>query len=409
MFSIPYAFAKEDESYITLPALKRFAKEKRHSDLKTTVDRAELISDIEKYAAVSPENEESVLDWLDQVVVEGIKDVQIKLINHSSITEIILDDDLLRGKLETLILPGEKRHLNGLYKEDIRLFRYQIVNSAEHGRSVRLFLGKLLCSFDKRTHTSSTIPYPIFVEVYIDKGLIVTRAKSKSGIFKYMDGFLLETADTTTVDKQIEIAVESVCEWLNLTTLSSASSNLLFKKRLYSMLEKYTKTPKEIAELISSKSEQIDNVVNSVLNEICNLSNRYREDVHSSIINMIEKYFSISYPNRNIFTLDRDAYPLKLNATDEEESKVEQTAAMEEPLQSKAIFFDNKKMLQKNQACDGVIFKFKRSHTLYCSKWFKVKISIKRDCCTLKFTEYTMEEDIINVLFSFIGTAETPE
>ena len=228
MFSIPDAFANEDESYITLPALKRFAKEKRHSDLKTTVDRAELISDIEKYAAVSPENEESVLDWLDQVVVEGIKDVQIKLINPTSISGILLDDDLLRGKLETLILPGEKRHLNGLYKEDVKLFKYQIINSANHGRSVRLFLGKLLCSFDKRTHKSSTIPYPILVEVYIDKGLIVSRAKSKSGIFKYMDGFLLETADTTTVDKQIEIAVKTVCEWLNLTTLSSASSNPLF-------------------------------------------------------------------------------------------------------------------------------------------------------------------------------------
>ena len=95
---------------------------------------------------------------------------------------------------------------------------------------------------------------------------------------------------------------------------------------------------------------------------------------------------------------------LKLNATDEEDSKVEQTAALETPLQSKAIFFDNKKMLQKSQSCDGVSFMFNRINTLYCTRQFKVKIVIYKDFCTLKFTEYTMEEDIIHVLFSFIGT-----
>lgn len=409
MFSIPQVFANEDESYITLPALKRFAKEKRQSDLKTTVDRAELIRDIEKFAQASPDNEEAVLEWLDQVVVEGIKDVQIKCINPESITELLFNDEFLKEKLETLLLPEAKRHLNGFYTEELKLFRYQIVTSSPQGRSIKLYLGKLLCTWDKKSQVSSTIPYPIFVEVYIDKALIVTRAKSKSGLFKYMKNFLPETADTTTVEKQIEDAVSMVCSWLNLTTLSSISSNPRFKKLLYSMLEKYTKTPTEIADLMTAKAEQIENVVNIIMDDICKLTPRYREDVCSSILNMVEKYFSISYHNKKIFTLERDAFPLKLNATDEEESKVEQTAAMEEPLQSKAIFFDNKKMLQKNQACDGVVFKFKRINTLYCSKWFKVKIIIKKDCCTLKFTEYTMEEDIINVLFSFIGTEGTAE
>lgn len=114
------------------------------------------------------------------------------------------------------------------------------------------------------------------------------------------------------------------------------------------------------------------------MSEICNLAPRYRNDVHSSVLNMVEKYLSISYSKQAIFTQNRDAYPLKLNATDEEESRVEQTAAMEEPLQSKAIFFDNKKMLQKNQVCDSVVFKFKRLNTLYCTKGFKVKIIIKK-------------------------------
>ena len=60
MFSIPYTFANEDESYITIPALKRFAKEKKKEDLKTTVDRPQLIADIENYANQSVEKEEEV-------------------------------------------------------------------------------------------------------------------------------------------------------------------------------------------------------------------------------------------------------------------------------------------------------------------------------------------------------------
>lgn len=40
---------------------------------------------------------------------------------------------------------------------------------------------------------------------------------------------------------------------------------------------------------------------------------------------------------------------------------------------------------------------------------FKVKIVVNKDYCMLKFTEYTMEEDIIHVLFSLIGTTGLAE
>ena len=170
------------------------------------------------------------------------------------------------------------------------------------------------------------------------------------------------------------------------------------------MLEKYTQTPKEIVELIAQKEAEINNIVENIMNRICILKPGYRNDVESNVLNMVEKYFSINYPDKQIFTKDREAYPLKLNATDEEDSKVEQTAAYEDPLQSKAIFFDNKKMLQKSKTCDGVTFMFDRLNPKYCDRQFKVKIIVNREYCMLKFTEYTMEEDIIHVLFSLISS-----
>lgn len=409
MFSVPYTFANEDESYITIPALKRFAREKKNEDLKTTVDRPQLLQDIENYANQSPENEAEVLDWLDQVLVEGIKDVQIKLIDDESFTTSIIDqDEFVEKVLEPLIVNKTNRHLNKGYTESLGVFRYEITNESVFGRRIRLYMGKLLCTFDKK-HGAATVPYPIAVDVYCDAGIIVARAKSKSGLYKYEEDFVLEKATPTKSEKETAAAIKWVAEKLVLNTRKSFEAETVFKSQLYDMLEKYTKTPTEIINLMDAKKTEIDGVVETVMHQICNLRAAYRGDVKSNVLNMVEKYFSISYPNKQIFIKDREAYPLKLNATDEEDSKVEQTAALEEPLQSKAIFFDNKKMLQKSRACDGVTFMFARLNTMYCSRQFKVKIVVNKDYCMLKFTEYTMEEDIIHVLFSLIGTTGLAE
>ena len=408
MFTIPYTFANEDESYITLPALKRFAKEKRNEELKTTVDRPQLITDIENYADQSLENREVVLEWLDKVLVEGIKEVQIKKLEDSLTNEFLQDDEYVSGILEPLLVNSDCRHLCNSYSEMIKLYKYEIVNESENGRIIKLYFGKMLSTYDKR-HEAALIPYPIFVEIYLDESIIVGRSKSKSGLYKYMENFVLEQATSTTAEKEINNAIKYACEILALQTANGFGVGDYFRKKLYLMLENYTKTPKEITDLMDAKKVETEKIVTSVMGEICNLSGNYYSDVKSNVLNMIEKYFSISYVNKQIFIKDREAYPLRLNATDEEESRVEQAAAMEEPLQSKAIFFDNKKMLQKSKACDAVVFAFNRINTLYCPKRFKVKIFVNRDFCTLKFTEYTMEEDIVHVLFSLIGATGITE
>ena len=405
MFSIPHTFANEDESYITLPALKRFAKEKKKEDLRTTVDRPQLIQDVEKYANQSPEKEEEVLEWLDQVLVEGIRDVQINIIeDYSFAIASINQDEFIQRILEPLIIDKNNRHLNKGYSSSLGVFRYEITNEDALGRRIRLYMGKLLCTFDKK-HGPATVPYPLAVDIYCDKGIITACAKSKAGLYKYQEDFELEQAIATKSEKETAAAIKWVSEKLALTTRKGIEAGTVFRSHLYGMLERYTQTPNEIVELMRAKQSEIDGVVDTVMYQICNLRGAYKEDVRSNILNMVEKYFSIDYPNKQIFIKDREAYPLKLNATDEEDSKVEQTAAMEEPLQSKAIFFDNKKMLQKSQACDGVTFMFARLNTMYCSRQFKVKIVVNKDYCMLKFTEYTMEEDIVHVLFSLIGAA----
>ena len=405
MFSIPYGFKNEDESYITIPALKRFAKERKDNDLKTTIDRRQLISDIETYARQSEENLEDVLDWIDHVLIEGIKEVHIKFIDvERSRIDLLLDKTVITDILEPKLIDKNRRHLCNAFSSEIKLFRYDYL-ADEYGTCIRLYLGKILSTYDKQLGPGKCL-YPICVEVYVDKEIIVARSKSKTGIYTFMEDFILEDASTTTAEKEMKEAIQYVRGLLNIGILSEGKAYDKFRNQLFYMLVKYTGTPKEINDLIDSKKIEIASLVDRIMNEICNLPKAYTEDVNSNVNNMIEKYFSISYPNKSIFIKDRDAYPLKLNATDEEESKVEQTSALEEPLQSKAIFFDNKKMLQKSELCDGVWFMFYRKNTLYCNPKFRVKIFCsKNDFCTLKFTEYTMEEDIKHVLFSLINAS----
>lgn len=213
MFSIPHTFANEDESYITIPALRRFAKEKGKEDLKTTVDRPQLIENIEKYADQSGEKKEEVLDWLDQVLVEGIKDVQIKYLDDTFQVDLLENDEYVEGILNPALVDNNNRHLCGSYNENLSLYKYEIVSESAQGRRIKMYLCKLLSTFDKNKGSAQT-PYPIFVELFLDKSIIVARAKSKSGLYQYMEDFVLEAATSTSAEKQMGDAIRHVCKLL---------------------------------------------------------------------------------------------------------------------------------------------------------------------------------------------------
>lgn len=59
--------------------------------------------------------------------------------------------------------------------------------------------------------------------------------------------------------------------------------------------------------------------------------------------------------------------------------------------------------MQKNQICDGIVFKFKRKGHKEYGDELKVRISTKNNYCHMKFFEYTEEVDIQNVLQLFIN------
>lgn len=393
-FIIPECFKAEGENYITLPVIKLFAKEK---ELGPIMSRAEGLESIIEFANSSKSSREDTLNWLDKVLKEGIKDIYLDCVTPD---KNFPDDEKILGEyLQSKLDFPQNAHICGnAYNGLISFVKYQFSKNNDTTIISLYFCTKLHCH-DIYNHTS-TVTFPIVVDYLKESQILVGRAKSKSNLFEYMpSGFNIDSARTTKAEKLIDKAINKSLELLHLQKNETA---LTFKNNIFKLLDKYTHTPKDIQEILGSHVSDIEELAKILMDRL-GLDPRGKNALQRDLLNLTEKYLSIYWPNKNIFISDRDAYPTKLCATDQEESKVSQTTREEnEPLQSKAVFFDNKKMLYENKLCDSVLFHWKRINRLYFDEHFKVGIQIKRKKCLVKFFDYTKEEDIQNVLFSIV-------
>lgn len=404
MKTLPPTFARENEDYITLLPLKKLAKTGLIPTLKTTMSRAKMLNTLLEFSESSPENEKIVRDWLDVVAKEGIKDVYIKKLNLNFISEEVLKtDEKVIGILEKEIKNINNRNLVGnIYENTLELVKYEIVYDDVQGKVISLHFCRMIHWYCKPKGVYGDW-YPVFIDIFVDKGYIVGRAKPKSMMFEFMpNGFDLEMAKRIATQAEIFRAMDSALKYLGLETAPAREVRDIFRSKLYEILKKYTYTPHEIKKSIDDKIMDIERVAEEIRCDICEIGDSYANDIKSDLFNMAEKYFSISFPDKQIFIKDREAYPLIIEATDEEESHVEQTAGLEEPLQSKAIFFDNKKMMQKSGLCDCIKMCYMRQDNIYSSEHFKVKFLVNGGYCMCKFFEFTLEEDIKHVLLTII-------
>jgi len=403
MFNMPDSFKEKNEDYITVPALKAFMRKNNNIKGRLGVDRKTLIDNVLKYAESSPEAEEEVINWIDNAVKEGIKDVYIKTIDQMESGNPMPNLNDIEKRVSPLLDRVSRKNLCGnRYDDVLKLVKFEVSGDE---RYCSFFFAKMVYIYDGDSLKARQ--YPIFVDLYPEQGIIVGRAKPKKNMFVYSDAKYdkdgnFDKGSALSLDTESEImeALKFVTNHLRIETKGAAFVNDDYKEKMYNLLNKYTTTPKVISEMISENSSKIDDIIKTIGQEICKVD--IDSDLEQDVYNVIEKYLSITYPDKRIFTAGRPAYPLRVAATDEEESKVDQRSAKEEPLQSKAVFFDNKKMIQKNKKCDSIFFMFRIINSE--DKFFKVRFIVKRDYCLIKFTEHTEEADIQNVLFLFNGS-----
>lgn len=406
MFEIPASFKNNNNDYITLPVIKRFIKNLNQQGEKIPISlpRETLMERIETYANKSVENKEKVLQWIDDCICEGIKDIYLNYGELSPEIEILFSSEQkAKQYINHKIAPTAKRHVcQNSYNSEFNLVNatYESTNK----RKLKFIYCKKLYMLNDTTNSAIAIDYPVIAEYYLDSSFLLIRAKPKANLYEYYEGdFSQEKADKTSSPKQADLVKKLIIDLLHIQNSNVNVISSKLKNKIFLLLDKLSSTPKEIQDIMT-KNEDLVLDTTEKIRKICNAPITNETDIKADLSNIIEKYLSINWKDKDIFIKDREAYPLSLAATDEEDSKVEQKAGADEPLQTKAIFFDNKKMIYKNKGCDGVTFKWQRINPLeFSDKYFKVKIRAdKMGHCTFKFMEYTPEEDIENVIFSII-------
>lgn len=392
---IPNTFIRNNEDYFTLPCIKKFIKNNNITKGDDKSIREDLIGLIEEFGKSSSENKEVVLNWADEILKEGIKDLHLTGYNYNDKPVNLEKVKLL---LESKLLDKKGRHIceaRHTYSEQLLNFK---IHNTELGQTISLVFSRLFTLYRKEQKES--VIYPIFIDIYIDKKLISGRAKSKSDLYyEDISEFDIKTAKSAKADKIIRNTIDEV---LQIFGWSSNYKRGFYQENLYMLLEKYTFTPKEINDILDNNISLINDFVPDFISAF-GIPQVADKKIKDDLLTIAEKYISVYWPKPQIFTENRQAYPTKLNTTDDEESKLQQSAAENEPLQSKEIFFDNKRMLNYVKRCDSVRFVFRRKYRMYFSVSFDVIIQSDNKYCILKFPGYTEECDIENVLLEVIN------
>lgn len=415
MLKIPDTYYQNNEDYITLPAIRKFVDAHPDGKFKRGSNRREFLDAILAYGEQSDECAEAVFTWIDEVLQEGIRDIYLEYMPLPAEMNLLFTTEATIEKhLQAYTSPDINRHIClNRYGGDYTLVS-AIYSKDQYGRRITFTYCKKLYIYDRNKRSAKPIDYPVTADYFPDKDWMLVRAKPRSNLFLYdPDGFILDTAESTTTEKeirQITCLVEKILGTEKTYKMQRTAKTAALKNKIFKVLDKYSQTPAEISEIISSHDEQIQNFCNIMqgictIPGSCTLPREMRADIIDDVSNIIEKYLSINWWHKRIFIQDRDAYPIRISATDEEESRVEQTAASTEPLQTKALFFDNKKMLYKSKSCDGVTFRWIRKKQITSlAPHFCVRITVNpKGECIFKFFEYTAKEDIENVVFSIIS------
>lgn len=410
MLTIPATYYNNNEDYITLTAIRSFMRNHPEGKFKVSLPREELLDSIIDFGNQNDSNSETVLNWIDAVLQEGIKDIYLQYATISEEMQLLFTS---KSGIENYLDTYRNKTLNHHVCMNTYGQQYILVSALyiENSKRITFVYCRKLHIHDKKNRTTKEIDYPVIADYFLDSAWLLIRAKPRSNLYIFNpDGFDIEEAESTTTEKEIRLVSSLVGKILQVQKESKSFISAQLKNKIFNLLHAYSNTPTEIAKVMEEKKSEIQDIANNIqtlctVPNYCNISQSMAKDIKEDISNIIEKYLSINWKDKNIFIKDRMAYPVKLSATDEEESKVEQSAALEEPLQTKALFFDNKKMLYKSKQCDGVVFQWKRKNPEnFLRDSFAVRIFVnQKGHCVFKFSEYTAKEDIENVVFSIIN------
>ena len=396
-----------NDDYLQGPVIKKFCN---NNNLKVCNTRPDGLKQISDFADTSEDNMKKVEMWIDKVIKEGSKELCYKEINF------IPEEFFYKKNIEEKLKEKYKdctfdRVVTYKNSNNRRLINYEIFEDDGKVEMVSFCFSSFVLVKNEEGETPTRTVYPIFVDLYFKERYIVSRAKSKSTIYEYMED--AKDVDDLRCGTRInteECAVECIDEILNAVGLKCEEDSKRVINRnshiLYELYQRFTFTPKEVTEKISA----IQNFSNEFINK---LFNTYKLDIKNkemAVVDLnifVEKYISINGENSKLFKEGREAYLIKVGANDELDlTSIDAKSNRRVPLQTKPAFFDSKKSVLTGEKCKKLTLCFKRRQPKYFGREpIEVQFYSKKKYGVIKFMLYAEEEDIVNVLQYFFESS----
>lgn len=402
---IPFCFTDRGEDYLTKGPLQKFCK--KH-ELPTSEDKGDLIKYILEFANQNEENEEIVLEWLEDVLKEGVKHLFIKKCDIPKIYEEY-DEDRLEKIIDKEFGPVDQSYMVGSSHENsIKCLSYTFEYENNKISKLSFNYSIQLAELKKGKTAYNIIIYPIYIDIDFKNEVIIGRAKSKNRIYEYSkgeQGEIIPNIEKASTFKLVTKLMYEIASKLGFTYESKEKSRHRWSSNFYEFIEECTETPKEIKEAIISENDAIEKFITDFFSRH-NISPIHKENYEKAKEDLnlfMEKYLAINLDNEEVFKDKRVAYPIKIATTDTDLTSVEQSTANRRPLQASPVFYDNKKILLRRKQCDKSSLVFKRKKQTYIiNDEFVITLEVKGGYCVIQTVSYLLEEDIQDVLLRII-------
>lgn len=398
MLTIPNFMDKDD--YLQNHVMRYFLKIHK---LDFVENRADYIQAVQQYANKSWENEEETRKWLLQIVREGSKEFCYKKVH--GIQEIYRNPDVLKKKLQ-LLYPNcpMKDILSYKNTYERELINYEIFADEQGEVELVSFTFSRIVLTGENGHEGQETIFPLFVDVYMKEGFLISRAKAKSTIYSYTESKLLLTENHIDSLDYAYSAMKKIIQdfgWENeedKKRVKTANS-----KMLYNLYKEFSITPQEVVNNVDSVKGISNSYIDAIFSDL-ELNIRNKEKARIDLAIFVEKYISINGHNEDVFKKGRDAYLVKVGTDDEQElTKIDTSSYKTKPLQCTEAFFDSKKSIIKSKSCNKLNLCFKRTDARTNTTYFGnmpicVQFSTKKTYGVFKTAQYAEEADISNVI-----------
>lgn len=349
-----------DEEYINLAETKKFLKD---NNLPMCSFKIEGIQRISEFGI---QNEEKVLKWIDKTIKQGIKYLYIAKIKNGLYK--FKDINLCQKFIYDYFKDKSVEYQNyAKFERKLKINKIDYVEEDGIVEKISINIGLLV--YERRRKENEygyeKIKYPIFADIDLINNILEIRIKSKAQIYEIEKNTEKEyPGKNISVDNMATDVLKFLVNVLEIDVDVNPLNKNDYYKAYYKILESMTKTPQEIVNIIDNNKEQLVDFTKEYFKQL-GLDNNYFKMAIEDIAIWLEKYLSLSIKDKNIFIEENDGYPIQLTATDSDDTRVEETSAKKEPLQTKPSFFDHKKIFMREKSCDGLTLAFNRINKLY--------------------------------------------